>query len=227
MKALVLAAGKGVRLKPLTDNLPKAMVLLKGKPLLAHVLLSLKKAGVKEAIIVVGYLSQKIMNSFGQGFEGMRLGYVIQQQQLGNAHAIALARQLLREDFLLAFTDVIPEAKIWKALAEENADAVIAVRKEKHAERFGVVELKGNRVVSIEEKPAKPKSDFVIVGCYKFSPKIFEAIARIKPSARNEIELTDAMRLLAKQGKAIAVKYAGKTIDIGSLQDLRKAENEK
>ncbi len=227
MKAVILAAGKGTRMKPLTDDMPKAMVLLHGKPFLEHVLFSLKQAGIKEAVIVVGYLKEKIMDYFGAEFAGIKIEYAIQEEQLGTAHAVLQAKKFLKKDFLLGFSDIIAEPGVWRALLEANGfDVIAVVRGDAEPERFGVVETEGNRIVRVEEKPLKPKSNLVLAAFYRFSQKIFSAIEKTKKSARGELELTDAINILAEKKKVGFVKFEGKIFDIGSLEDLKKAEAE-
>ena len=227
MKAVILAAGKGVRLLPLTENMPKAMVLLHGKPLLEHLLLSLKEAEIKHVVIVVGYLKEKIIGYFGNSFDGMRIEYVEQKQQLGTGHAILQAQGAMKEDFLAGYADTIPVPGIWRQLEKATGfDAVVAVRSVESPERFGVVEVKGKNVVSLEEKPLQPKSNLVLAGFYRFSPKVFGAIKKIKPSERGELEITGAINVLAQKGKVGFVECKGKIIDIASLEDLKQAEEE-
>ncbi len=227
MKTVILAAGKGTRMKPLTDNMPKAMVLLHGKPFLEHVLVSLKQAGIKEAVIVVGYLKEKIIDYFGTEFMGIKIEYAVQKKQLGTAHAVLQAKKFLKKDFLVGHSDIIAEPSVWRALLKANGfDVIAVVREDAEAEKFGVVETEGNRIVSVEEKPLKPKSNLVLAGFYRFSPKVFSAIEKLKKSPRGELELTDAINFLAQKKKAGFVKFGGKIFDIGSLQDLKKAEKE-
>jgi NDP-sugar pyrophosphorylase family protein len=228
MKAVILAAGKGTRLKPLTDNIPKALVKLKSKPLLEHVLLSLKNAGINNVIIVVGYLKEKIISYFGNNFQGIKIEYVVQEQQLGTGNAILQAEKFVKEDFLVSHCDTIPKPIVWKQLIEKNGfDAVLVVRKDSHPERFGVIETRDEKIVSWEEKPKKPKSNLVNAGFLRFSPSAFEEIKKTKPSLRGEIELTDAVNAIAKKSKASFVECFGKIIDISDLEDLKKAEEEK
>lgn len=228
MKALVLAAGKGTRLKPLTDNLPKAMVLLHGKPLLEHALVSLKKAGIKRVVVVVGYLKQKIIDYFGSNFEGVQIEYVEQKEQLGTAHAVLQAKRKMDGNFLVASADVIAAPILWKKLAAKKGfDAVVALRKEKNPKKFGVAAVRGKLLEAITEKPLhKTKSNLVNAGAYFFSQKIFAAIAKTKKSAHGEFELTDAINFLAQKKKAGFIKFGGKILDIGSLSDLKNAEKE-
>ena len=245
MKAVVLAAGKGVRLRPLTDKTPKALVEIAGKPLVEWVLESLKQAGVEETLIVVGHLGEKVKERFGQDFNGMALGYTEQKELDGNARAIALAKSFAgNSGFICAYCDVIVESSIFKELAEKSAkkeksvfleaveesqegfDAVVVGREVRDPWRFGVLKIEGERVLEVVEKPAigEEPSNVINAGIYWFSPKIFSAIDKTEKSERGEFEITDSINILAKEGKVGLVRYKGKCIDIGTVEDLKAAE---
>lgn len=228
MKAVILAAGLGKRMRPLTDKKPKALVKLKGKPLLEHVLESFKKAGVEEAFLVVGFGADKIMKRFGRNFNGMKLSYVEQKIAMGTAHALLQAKGKARGRFLAGSTDVIVSPKLWKLLAKTNGfEAVVALREDKQPERYGVALVSGKKLEQIAEKPlGKIESNLVNAGCYAFSQKIFPALEAVKISERGEFELTDAINALAAKGKAGFVLHKGKCLDIGTIVDLKKAEKD-
>lgn len=225
MKAVVLAAGLGKRMKPLTKKVPKALVELNGKPLLEHVLLSLKKAGVKETVIVVGFKGEMIREKFGKNFKGMKLKYAEQKIQMGTGHAVLQAKGLVKGRFLVGSADVIVSPALWKRLWDKKGfNAVVALREEKRPESFGVAIVKGKRIVKIVEKPKKDiGSNLVNAGVYSFSQKIFPVLEETKRGPRGEFELTDSINALASKGKAGFVVYKGKCLDIGNLRDLRKA----
>ena len=226
MKAVILAAGLGKRMGPLTGKKPKALVKLRGKPLLEHVLESFKKAGVEEAFLVVGFGADKIMKKFGRNFNGMKLSYVEQKIAMGTAHALLQAKGKAGGRFLAGSTDVIVSPKLWKGLAKTKGfDAVVALREEEHPERYGVALVSGKRLKCIVEKPKDGiGSNLVNTGCYAFSQKIFPALEAVKISERGEFELTDAVNALAAKGKAGFVLHKGKCLDIGTIAELRKAE---
>lgn len=243
MKALILAAGLGKRMRPLTLETPKALVELKGKALLQHVLEKCRGVGVKECVIVVGYLKEKIIERFGKEFEGMRLQYVVQEEVNGTAKGVETGKEFLSGEglnekeflketglvggeFLVMSADVIvPEECLKGLVGEEGFDAVLLVREEEFPERYGVVEVEGERVVGLEEKPEKTKSNLVNAGVYKFSERIFEMIARTEKNAmREEYEITDSIKLLLEDGWKVGfVKCEGEVLDIGSLKDLERA----
>lgn len=228
MKAVVLAAGIGKRMKSLTRDRPKALIELNGKPLLEHVLLSLEKAGVKEAVVVIGFKGQAIKKRFGNRFGAMKLSYVVQRIQMGTAHALLQSEKKAKawRRFLVGSADVIVLPGLWKSLAAKKGfDAIVALREEKHPEMFGVSLVSGKKLMQIVEKPRKKiESNLVNAGAYAFSKKIFPALKATKVSSRGEFELTDTINVLASKGRAGFVLYKGKCLDIGSLQDLRKAE---
>lgn len=246
MKALILAAGLGKRMRPLTNNVPKALVELKGKPLLEHVLERCKKTGIEECVIVVGYLKEKIIEYFGKEFEGIKLRYVEQKEMNGTAKAIELGKEffggkekgffdegnekIFNEDFIVMSADVIvPEKCLKELVAKKGFDAVLLVREEEFPEKYGVVEIdeKKKIVLSLEEKPVKPKSNLVNAGVYKFSKRIFDAIAKTeKNPLRGEFEITDSIKILLNEKAMIGfVLCREKILDIGSLKDLRNANN--
>ncbi|MEM0360475.1 MAG: sugar phosphate nucleotidyltransferase [Candidatus Diapherotrites archaeon] len=227
MKALVLAAGKGARMMPLTEEKPKAMVQLNGKPLLEHVLKEVEKAGISECGIVIGYKGEKIRSYFGDSYKGMKLKYFVQEPQLGTAHAVATAEEWLKEDFLLLSSDVLVEWPLLERLSQKKGfAAVLSLRHDDFPERYGVVETDNNKVKKIIEKPdCTPENAFVNAGIYRFSPKIFEAIRKTKKSRRNEFELTDSIRILLESNEKVGfIEVSGPCLDIGSIEDLQRAE---
>ena len=227
MKALVLAAGKGVRMRPLTSDKPKAMVLLKGKPLLEYTLKELEKAGIEECGIVIGHYGKKISSYFGESLDRMKLKYFVQAEALGTAHAVSVAEEWLDSDFLVGSADVIVEAGLYRELAKKRGfAAVVTVRHDDFPERYGVVRTDNDIVVEISEKPREvEKNAWVNAGIYRFSPAIFEAIRETKKSKRNEYELTDSIKILISKGKRVGVvQLEGGCMDIGDLRDLERAE---
>ncbi|MBU1930136.1 nucleotidyltransferase family protein [Candidatus Micrarchaeota archaeon] len=228
MQAVVLAAGKGKRLQPLTHHKPKGMALLSGKPLLWFVLDSLKKSGVTESIIVTGYLGEQIQSYFGRQFKKMKLEYAEQKQQLGTAHALLQAKQKVKGDFLMIHGDVIVSPKDLKALMQlKGFPAIMVLRKEKQPEKFGVVVTEDKLVAEIMEKPQAPKTDLVNAACYKFSPEIFESLEKTKINPeRKEFELTDTLKSLLKEKKVGFHLATEKIFDIGTIEELRDAKKE-
>jgi NDP-sugar pyrophosphorylase family protein len=245
MKAVVLAAGKGIRLRPLTEKKPKALVELRGRPLIEHVLESLQEAGIEETTIVLGYLGRKIQKRLGKSFGGMPLKYARQESQLGTANAVASAEEAVAgNSFICSYADVIAESGIFSELVqrfgekrgsvfakavekpEQKVDAVVVGRRVRDPWRFGVLKTEGGKVLDIIEKPliGEQPGNIINTGIYWFSPKIFEAIRRTGKSIRGEFEITDSLREIAKEGRLGFVEYNGKCFDISSVTDLEEAE---
>ncbi|NOZ59567.1 MAG: NTP transferase domain-containing protein [Euryarchaeota archaeon] len=216
MRALILAAGRGTRLEPLTDTQPKAMLPLAGKPLLQHVIEAVRDAGIRDITIVVGYLGEEIRRHFGDGSElGVRLSYAEQKQRLGTAHAIAQAS--FSEDFLVLNGDTLVSSEdIARLVKEHRGVATMALRRVRDARGYGVVTLgEDGRVRRIVEKPAKPESNLINAGIYAFSPEVYEAIERTPLSPRGEYEITTTLELLLERGVR-GVVIQGRWLDIGT-----------
>jgi UDP-N-acetylglucosamine diphosphorylase / glucose-1-phosphate thymidylyltransferase / UDP-N-acetylgalactosamine diphosphorylase / glucosamine-1-phosphate N-acetyltransferase / galactosamine-1-phosphate N-acetyltransferase len=225
MNAIILAAGKGTRMKSLTENTPKPMILFQKKPILEHLLTELKKAGVKETIIVVGYKKEKIINYFKNCFGGIKIKYVIQKNQKGTGHALLLCKKQSQKKFMVLNGDVIVKAGfIRKIIQEHENEALVVGRTEKKPWNFGVIEKKGKLLQKINEKPPrkKCKSNLVNTGVYCFTKTIFDALEKVKESQRKEIEITCAVNILAEKNGVRVIKTGSKIIDIGTPQDLKK-----
>lgn len=217
MKAVILAAGKGVRMLPLTEDRPKVMIELNGKPFLWYTVENLRKAGVKEICVVVGYLSGKIKEYFGD-----TLNYVEQKEHLGTAHAVLQAKDFIGKDnFILIMGDNLYSHGDIKELAKKKDKfCYIAAFESNNPKAYGVLEAKGGRLVNIEEKPQHPKSNLVNTGLYKLTPEIFEEITKLRKSPRGEYEITDALSNLARHGKVRVYKLKDYWIDMSFKEQL-------
>ncbi|MEA2070900.1 MAG: sugar phosphate nucleotidyltransferase [Asgard group archaeon] len=228
MKGVVLAAGHGSRLLPFTSYRPKHLLPVAGKPILHRSMEYLRDVlDIDEVIIVVGHQRQYIMDYFKNGQElGMDISYVVQHtdQAHGLAAAVNLIQGRITSDFALLLGDNLFSADLSKCLDlhfSSNASATIHIEENENPQRYGVVEVAGNKVLSLEEKPEEPKSNLVITGFYVFSPTIFTMIAGLKPSARGEYELTDAIqRLVSNDYLVTAARIDGWRLDIGYPEDL-------
>ncbi|MEM3526274.1 MAG: sugar phosphate nucleotidyltransferase, partial [Candidatus Jordarchaeaceae archaeon] len=231
MKAVILAAGEGTRLRPLTLTRPKQIFPIAGKPLLEHTLNALKKIGIQEFLIVVGYLKEKVMETLGNGEKmGVKIAYVEQKQFLGTAHATGLAEKFVdNEPFLLINGDVVTRETTYKGLKDkfeaEEADAILAVTQVPDPSKYGIVQTKNGEVKKIIEKPAQTSPhDSVNAGIYLFTPQIFDAIRKTEKSQREEYEITDSIQILINQGKKIrSYKITSYWFDIGHPWDLLDA----
>ena len=231
MKALVLAAGKGTRLRPLTNTVPKHLLPVGNKPILFHVLDYIKEAGIKDIGIVVSpdsssYIEEAI--GTGSGWGG-QITFIIQPEPLGLAHAVKVAQGFLGDSpFLMLLGDNLIQEGVKDFLDEfraSNSDASILLKEVPDPRAFGVAELDSSgRVVHLVEKPKKPKSNLAIIGVYLFTAKIHKAIAQTKPSWRGELEITDAIQKLLDMGKEIRSHLVrGWWLDIGSNDGLIEA----
>ncbi len=201
MKAVLLAAGEGARLQPITATRPKHLIKIAGKPILEHCLNGLKENGVTEAVIVTHYMGKAISNYFGDGSKfGFKLEYVEQEAVLGTGNAASLAEQYLKGSFMLIYGDLLFSAETVKVVLDTyregkpaGAMAVVPVDK---PENYGVVELDEERaVMQIVEKPKRSKapSNLANAGIYVLDESIFDELRGVKRSLRGEWELTDAL----------------------------------
>ena len=231
MKALVLAAGKGTRLKPLTNTVPKHLLPVGDKPLLFHVLDYIGDTGIKDIGIVVSPDSgQYIKEALGNGRRWRRnIQFILQPEPRGLAHAVSVAQGFLGDSpFLMLLGDNLIEGGVKDSVDEfrlSKADASILLREVPDPRAFGVAELDSSgRVTRLEEKPKNPRSNLAIVGVYLFTAEIHKAIAQIKPSWRGELEITDAIQKLLDMGKQIrSYMVRGWWLDIGSNERLIEA----
>jgi bifunctional UDP-N-acetylglucosamine pyrophosphorylase/glucosamine-1-phosphate N-acetyltransferase len=233
MKAIILAAGEGVRLQPITITRPKHLIKVGGEPLLEHCLNALKTAGIDEAIIIVHYMGDAIRQYFGDGKRfGLKIEYVEQKEILGTGNAASLGEPHVKDDFLLVYGDLLFSSDAVKNVIDfyekEKPAAAMAVVPVEKTEDYGIVQLEDEKNVKrIVEKPKSEEAptNLANAGIYVFSAEIFDKIRETKASARGELELTDAVSLLLGEKKAVlAVKISGDDwIDIGRPWDLLEA----
>ncbi|MDP6612766.1 MAG: sugar phosphate nucleotidyltransferase [Candidatus Hydrothermarchaeota archaeon] len=217
MKAVILAAGKGTRLEPLTNTMPKCMLPLAGKPILEHIVLAMRGAGITDIVMVVGYRSEDIMTYFGDGADyGVKLSYVTQEEKLGTAHALSMAR--MEEDFLALNGDtLISSQTLMEVLRFHEGSATLALKRMDDPRNYGAVVLEGNRVMKLVEKPEKKISTLINAGIYAFSPEIFDVIRKTEKSERGEYELTSSINRLIDGGNPpIGVEIKGLWEDVGT-----------
>jgi glucose-1-phosphate thymidylyltransferase len=221
MKAVILAAGQGTRLRPVTLTMPKPLVPVANKWLIAYAIDMVKTAGLTEVGIVVNSLESPICSILGDGSSlGVKISYIVQAEQRGLAHATGLAKEFVGgEPFCLFLGDNIFQDKMTDLLInfpKSNAEATIVLGEVTDPQRFGIAMLDGDRIQKVIEKPKEPPSNLAIAGVYLFRPSIFDAIGKIKPSARNEYEITDAIQQLITDGNRVTpYKLHGWFIDAG------------
>lgn len=231
MQAVVLAAGEGTRLRPLTEDKPKGMVEVDGKPILTHCFEQLVELGADGLVVVVGYRKQDIIEHYGDEFEGVPITYAHQREQKGLAHALLNVEEHVDEDFMLMLGDNIFQANLEDVVRrqqEERADAAFLVEEVDwdDASRYGVCDTNQyGEVTDVVEKPDDPPSNLVMTGFYTFSPAIFHACHLVQPSNRGEYEISEAIDLLIQSGRTIdAIGLEGWRVDVGYPEDREEAE---
>lgn len=216
MKAVIIAAGKGTRMGPLTENRPKAMLPIANRPLLEHIIVSIKAAGIKDFLIVTGYLRGKIIDYFGDGEKlGVNIEYIEQQSQKGTADAISVVKNSVTERFLVTNGDVLAGIPDIKNILDAKGEVVLAAKKVAAPQEYGILNVEGDRIVKIVEKPKKPLSNLANAGIYVFELSIFDAIENTSPSPRGEYEITDSIQHLIDSGKSSGYVSLKKWQDIG------------
>lgn len=194
MKAIVLAGGEGERMRPLTYTRPKAMLQVAGKPLVWHVLSNLKKARIKEAVVVVKYRKEQVMDYLKGNNPGMSIEFAVQGEKHGTAAAIYDAREKVGEEFLVVAADNVCDPEIYRDVIEAyEGEKTIAVKKVDEPQRYGIAEVKDGVLVGMEEKPEHPKGNLANLSVYAFNKGIFDEIRELAPSPRGEYEITDVL----------------------------------
>ncbi len=223
MKAVILAAGEGNRMRPLTYTRPKVMLPIANKPILEHLLVEASEAGIREFIVIVGYHNEQVRDYFGTGSRwGVKIEYCAQRKQLGTADAVRLVDDLVDGNFLLMNGDIIVNRQDIKSLASRNENTM-SVIEVKDTRDLGLIEPDGDRVVRIYEKVEKPPSNLANAGLYLFTPDIFIAISQTPKSPRGEYELTDTLQLMIDGGRPIAYQKIGYWLNLSYPWDLLSA----
>jgi glucose-1-phosphate thymidylyltransferase len=230
MKALVLAGGAGTRLRPITHTSAKQLVPVANKPILFYGLEQIRDAGITDVGIIVGDTAAEIEAAIGDGSAlGIRVTYIPQDQPLGLAHAVLAAAEFLgADDFVMFLGDNLIEGGIERIVAEfqaGTAEAQLLLKRVEDPQRFGVAALKADGTIDfLVEKPVDPPSDLALVGVYLFRSSIVEAAGSIAPSARGELEITDAIQWLLDQGKPVTSSLVeGWWLDTGKKDELLEA----
>ncbi len=229
MKGLILSGGKGTRLRPLTYTSAKQLVPVANKPVLFYGIEAIANAGITEIGIVVGDTQAEIRAAVGDGSRwGVRVQYIEQDAPRGLAHAVKISREFIGDEpFVVYLGDNLLNRGITHFVQEfdrEKPAAQILLTRVPDPQQFGVAELRDGKVVRLVEKPKEPIGDLALVGVYMFGPQVFESVNRIKPSFRNELEITDAIQDLIDRGLTVRPHLVdGWWKDTGKLEDMLEA----
>lgn len=229
-KAVVLAAGRGTRMRELTADLPKPMIEVRNKPVLQYIVEGLRDAGIAELLIIVGYRADAVRDAFGDGSRlNIAIRYVTQMVQDGTGRVVDLARDFTGDRaFILAYGDILIDPANYKHLIDLPGDveAVLTVTRGEDVSKGGAVFVNDEmELVDLREKPkpGEPTSPWYNAGLYAFRPSIFDFTAKLKASPRGEYELTDAIRNLAQSGKKVkALELTGGWADVRDPEVLAK-----
>ncbi|WP_435346424.1 sugar phosphate nucleotidyltransferase [Haloarchaeobius sp. HRN-SO-5] len=230
MDAIVLAAGKGTRLRPLTEDRPKGLVEVGGKPILEDCLDQLVSLGVDHLVVVVGYEGGQIVDHFGDDHRGCPIDYAVQEERDGVASALLAAEdEVESESFLVMLGDNVFRANLGAVVAAQEGDADGSVLVEEvprsEASRYGVCRLDADGGIdTLVEKPDDPPSTLVATGMYSFTTAVFDDCRRIEPSDRGEYEISDAISAYAEDNHVEPVRLEGWRVDVGYPADRDEVE---
>lgn len=239
MKGLILSGGKGTRLRPITHTSAKQLVPVANKPVLFYGIEAIRDAGITDIGIIVGDTKKEIKAAVGDGSKwDVQITYIEQEAPLGLAHAVLISEGFIKDDsFVMYLGDNLIKDGISNLVDEFRKNGSIDSGSDRgvfgsqillaevtNPQQFGVAELENGCVVRLVEKPQHPKSNLALVGVYMFNPPIFEAVRQIKPSWRNELEITDAIQYLIDKGYEVRPYLVkGWWKDTGKLEDLLEA----
>ena len=233
MKGIILHGGHGTRLRPLTHTGPKQLLPIANKPMSQYCIESIKGAGITEIAIIIGGLgANKVRDYYGNGENfGVNLTYIEQDEPRGIAHAIRLCKEFINnEKFLVFLGDNIiqrPIADFIDNFTKSGYDATVLLCEVDNPSRFGIADIENKKIAKITEKPKKPTSNLAVTGIYLLTPLIFEIIDNLKPSWRNELEITDALDNLLKQNDNIGYEIiTDYWKDTGTPEDILNANRQ-
>ncbi len=224
-KAVILAGGKGTRLRPLTNNVPKALIDIHGRTITEHLFDLFKKYSIRDIILSVGYMKEKIIDYFGDGSKfGINLKYIEEKEPLGTAGPLRLAKNTLNESFIVSNGDELKKINIprmFRLHKRKDALITIALTTVDDPSAYGVAKLDGSRIIEFVEKPKKEEapSNLINAGFYLIEPEVIDMI----PNGFAMFE-KDVFPKLAKQGKVRGFPFSGQWFDTGSMERLKKAK---
>ena len=217
MKAVILAAGEGKRLRPFTETMPKVMLPVANKPILEYVFDAVKKSGIDEIIVVVGYKKEVIMEYF-EDYEDVKITYVTQSKQLGTAHALLQAKKQIKESFIVLAGDGIIDQKSISKLIKDPSPYAILIKEHSHPSKYGVVFVENNTVRRLVEKPKEDIGKYISTGIYKFPHSVFSGIQGC--TSRGINDLSSVVQSLIDKDKKISTVLAKSWVDIVYPWDL-------
>jgi UDP-N-acetylglucosamine diphosphorylase / glucose-1-phosphate thymidylyltransferase / UDP-N-acetylgalactosamine diphosphorylase / glucosamine-1-phosphate N-acetyltransferase / galactosamine-1-phosphate N-acetyltransferase len=228
--AVILAAGRGTRMRELTAELPKPMINMRGKPVLQHIVEGLRNAGIRDCLIVVGYRADAVRDFFGDGSRyKVAIQYKTQTVQDGTGRVVELAQEFVgNRPFILVYGDILVDAANYKRVVDlhEDVEGLLTVTRGEDVSKGGAVFLDDKmHLVDLREKPkpGEPTSPWYNAGLYAFRPSIFDFTAKLKPSPRGEYELTDAIREIAQSGRTMkAIELTGEWADVRDPETLAR-----
>lgn len=229
MKALIASGGRGTRLRPITHTQNKHLIPIANKPILHYAIEAVAGAGIKEIGIVCNSDSSEVPNAIGNGKRwGVKITYIPQDAPLGLAHVVKISEEFVgKDDFIFYLGDNMVVGGVKRfvdAFEKGNCNCHLTLSRVKDPERFGVPELKNGRIIRVEEKPKKARSQYAVAGIYVYDHHIFEAVKKIKPSNRGELEISDAHQYLIEKGYKIGYsEITGWWKDTGKPSDLLEA----
>ena len=229
MKALIASGGRGTRLRPITHTRNKHLIPIANKPILHYAIEAAAEAGIREIAIVVNADSDEVPKAIGDGSRwGVSIVYIPQETPGGLAQVVALGERFVGNDrFIFYLGDNMVVGGVRRFIEEferSRCNCFLTLSKVNDPERFGVPEIRDGRIVGVEEKPAHPKSSFAVAGIYLYDSTIFEAVKNIAPSARGELEISDAHQYLIAHGKSVGyAEITGWWKDTGKPTDLLEA----
>ena len=229
MKSIILCAGKGTRLRPLTHTSAKHLIPIANKPVLFYAIEAIRDCGIKDIGVIIGETGEDIKSELREGIKwGVNISYIEQKEALGLAHAVSVAKDFLREEkFLMYLGDNLLKNGVENyadKFIQENYNAFVLLTEVDNPRQFGVAEVEGGRVVRVVEKPKEPVSNLALIGVYFFDKNVHQAIKSIKPSARGELEITDSIQWMIDKGYKVGAEVIkGWWKDTGKPDDILEA----
>ena len=233
MKGIILHGGHGTRLRPLTHTGPKQLLPIANKPMSEYCVETIRDCGISEIVIIVGGIgSNKVKEYYGDGSKfNVKISYIEQDEPKGIAHAINLCKNFVgNEKFLVFLGDNIIQksiSDISKKFESSDDDALVLLCEVPNPERFGIADVKENKIVKIMEKPKNPPTNLAVTGIYFLTAKIFDIFSRLKPSWRNELEITDALQIMLEESNTVNFEMVTDYWkDTGTPDDIINANGE-